>query len=107
MIRFEAAVPGTGPQSVRWVVTNTGATWLTEVVIADVTDEGPALSSITCTFPDGTSAMVDDGDITCTNPSGCCSVRVRRSSLRGRWNRGANKHHQDHVDGTALNSAGC
>jgi len=33
--------------TVRWVVTNTGGTWLTEVDLSDVTDAGPAVSAWT------------------------------------------------------------
>ena len=34
-------------QTVRWVVTNTGGTWLTELDLVDVTDDGPAVSAWT------------------------------------------------------------
>ncbi|MCP2638131.1 DUF5979 domain-containing protein [Microbacterium sp. HD4P20] len=38
-VRYE---PGTA-NTVRWVVTNTGSTWLTAIDLADVTGEGPAI----------------------------------------------------------------
>lgn len=33
--------PADEPQKVRWVVTNTGATWLTNITLEDVTGDGP------------------------------------------------------------------
>jgi len=33
------------PQKVRWVVTNTGTTWLTNISLADVTDAGPKIGN--------------------------------------------------------------
>lgn len=61
-----------GAQKVRWVVTNTGQTWLTNVTVADVTSIGPSLdsSSVACTFPDGSTAGLIDGSVTWVNPKG-------------------------------------
>ncbi|GGH40872.1 SdrD B-like domain-containing protein [Microbacterium album] len=42
-VRYEAGTPGT----VRWVVTNTGSTWLTSVDLSDVTDAGPEVEAWT------------------------------------------------------------
>ncbi len=40
-VRYPAGVA----QSVRWVVTNTGTTWLTNLTLVDVTSDGPAVGS--------------------------------------------------------------
>lgn len=40
--------PADAAQPVRWVVTNTGATWLTDVMVADTTGSGPAVGTWTC-----------------------------------------------------------
>jgi hypothetical protein len=37
--------PAGEAQSVRWVVTNTGPTWLTNITLVDVTNDGPAVAS--------------------------------------------------------------
>ncbi|MDM7830355.1 DUF5979 domain-containing protein [Cellulomonas edaphi] len=41
-------LPAGAPSPVRWVVTNTGSTTLTDVDLVDVTRDGPALTGITC-----------------------------------------------------------
>lgn len=40
--------PAATPQKVRWVVTNTGPTFLTDVLVGDTTDRGPAIGAWTC-----------------------------------------------------------
>lgn len=40
--------PAGAAQPVRWVVTNTGATWLADLTLADQTDDGPAVGAWTC-----------------------------------------------------------
>lgn len=42
-VRYEAGEAG----SVRWVVTNTGSTWLTSIDLTDLTESGPAVTSWT------------------------------------------------------------
>ncbi|MGW8484554.1 SdrD B-like domain-containing protein [Microbacterium sp. NPDC055903] len=44
-------------------VVNDGATALTQVVIRDVTDAGPAMTDLTCIFPDGTTGEAADGEV--------------------------------------------
>jgi hypothetical protein len=45
-----AGQASTGPQRVEFAVTNTGVTWLTQVNLADLTLDGPALQGLTCDF---------------------------------------------------------
>ncbi|NEE03283.1 SdrD B-like domain-containing protein [Phytoactinopolyspora halotolerans] len=59
----------TGPQPVRWVVTNTGTAPLYSVVVTDTTIEGPALENVTCLFPgesEPTAGEFADGTWTIT-----------------------------------------
>lgn len=90
----------TGPQKVRWVVTNTGKTWLTNVVLSDVTDTGPSIApaSITCTFPDGSTAGVVNAAITWLNPDGVLFEPGASFFCEGLLTLGADQQHADHVD---------
>ncbi|MBB5790277.1 SdrD B-like domain-containing protein [Jiangella mangrovi] len=94
----------TGPQKVRWVVTNTGATWLTSVVISDVTDLGPSIdpSSISCEFPDGTTAGVVDGSITWQNPEGVLFAPGASFFCEGELTLTPDQQHKDHVEVDAV-----
>jgi len=94
---------GTGPQKVRWVVTNTGKTWLTNVVITDVTDLGPSLdvSTVSCTFPDSTIAGVVDAAITWRNPKGVLFAPGASFFCQGVLTLAPDKDHADHVTATA------
>ncbi len=93
----------TGPQKVRWVVTNTGTTWLTSVVITDVTDFGPAIKTATirCTFPDGTTAGVVNGSVAWRNPDGVLFAPGASFFCQGKLTLAPDQDHADHVDVTA------
>jgi len=97
---LDASKRGTGPQPVRWVVTNTGATWLTDVVLTDVTDAGPSLTNLSCTFPDGTTATAVDGRITWVNPRGVLFAPGASFFCEGTLELGVDASHSDHVDVT-------
>ncbi|MFF1632250.1 SdrD B-like domain-containing protein [Leifsonia sp. NPDC058248] len=44
--------PNTGTKPVKWIVTNTGTSPLANLVVTDAVNTGPALTDVTCTFPD-------------------------------------------------------
>lgn len=100
---LDANGDSTGPQKVRWVVTNTGKTWLTNVVITDVTDLGPSLdvATVSCTFPDGTTAGVVAGSITWRNPKGVLFAPGASFFCQGMLTLAPSKDHADHVNATA------
>jgi len=100
---LDASGTSTGAQTVRWVVTNTGTTWLTDVVIADVTDLGPSLDAATvrCEFPDGTVGGVVGGAITWSNPSGVLFEPGASFFCEGTLTLQPSGDHADHVDAIA------
>jgi hypothetical protein len=93
----------TGPRAVRWVVTNTGTTWLTDVAITDVTDLGPSLdvSTVSCEFPDGTTGGVVNGTITWSNPAGVLFEPGASFFCQGELTLDPSTEHADHVKAVA------
>ncbi|WP_433674030.1 SdrD B-like domain-containing protein [Microbacterium gorillae] len=92
----------TGANIVRWVITNTGKTWLTDLTITDVTDFGPAIdpNSITCVFPGGTLGKVVDGSITWSSADGALFAPGASFFCQGTLVMGEKDAHADHVEVT-------
>ncbi|MDR2293670.1 MAG: LPXTG cell wall anchor domain-containing protein [Microbacterium sp.] len=90
----------TGAQTVRWVITNTGKTWLTDLVITDVTDFGPAIDpgSITCVFPGGTIGKLVNGSITWSAADGALFAPGASFFCQGTLVMGEKDAHTDHVE---------
>jgi LPXTG-motif cell wall-anchored protein len=92
-----------GPRPIRWVVTNTGMTWLTDVVIEDITGNGPAIdpASISCEFPDGTTGEVVDGKVRWENPAGVLFAPGASFFCEGILDLAPGETHDDVVKATA------
>ena len=93
----------TGANAVRWVVTNTGKTWLTDVSITDVTETGPMIdpNSVVCALQNGTLGTVVDGSITWSAATGALLAPGASFFCQGTLVMGEADVHVDHVEVTA------